>query len=208
MNDDTTAAPSVATKRYAHKEFQLLHRELRRLHPGDWAIEWERLPHSLETDDEGQPIYLKASRSGSPHTVLMHKDGRLVASLERSGYWQTWRYGLAGQLVGYENSLGAWFKQYWCFPLDEHPAERHTGANRWVFVASQGQEALYWCALTGMFMANGVEYERENLHVYFSNTMGRWGARELADVIHQQALALPSSTLGRWWWRKTSHNPA
>lgn len=207
---DATAAPAAqevpALKRYGLHEFKLIHRGLRKLHPRDWKIEWERAPRTLTVDDEGFPIYLKSERSCDPHAVLVHVNGKMVAQRTREGYWETWRYGLAGQLVEYENSLGAWFKQYWSLPQDNVPMERHTGANRWVLVANRGLQAIYWCALTGQYLAEGEIYAREGLWVYFADA--NWGSKEEKQAIQERALSAPKSALARWIWRATHRDPS
>jgi hypothetical protein len=196
----------VGQRRMSWKDFLHLHASLKFLHPRQWEINWAKLPKTIEKDSTGMPVYLKAGRTHAAACVLVHKEEKLVARRYSTGYWETFQYGLAGQLVRYENSLGADVRQYWMMPFDIFPTEIHTGFRRWIQIHALGERTLYWCAFTGMFKDGDVEFSRDNLGYYFEDP--RWTSRDDRDEVYQKAFSMPSTKLGRRLWCLTRRDPS
>jgi hypothetical protein len=195
----------VKQQRLSWDEFLDWHEKLQGTHPSKWAIDWARLPKTIERDRQKMPVYLKAGRTLEAACILMYTDGRMVARRYRTDYWETFDYGLAGHVIRYRNSLDADVRRYWGLPYDEHPLEIHSGFHRWVRVHYEGTKALYWCAFTGQFKDEDHVFNHEDLWEYFGH--GRWGNSLEEDEVYNKARVYPSTTVGRMAWRLTHRDP-
>lgn len=193
-------------RRRSWKAFLQLHEQLREVHPSNWKIDWATLPKTMEKDHRGDPVYFKTGRNAEPACVLVHEHGNLVARRYRSGFWEAFDYNDVGQMLAYQNSLGADIKKYWSSGFETHPAEIHTGHHRWVRVSAQGLKALYWCAFTGLYKDDDYVFSRDDLWEYFA--FAEWGERKDADEVYGRAVAFPATTVGRFAWRLTQRDPS
>lgn len=191
-------------QRLTWNEFLDLHEQLKRLHPRHWAIEWDKLPKTIERDREGYPVYLKSSRSAIADAVQVYARGQLVGRVFQDGSWEHYCYNPDGQMVEFESSKGYSVKQFWGAVQDNHPLEKHSGVHRWIFLAECDGHALYWCANTGKYKDDEREFPRSDLWAYFGYA-DWWGER--ASEVCELAAGMPSTAMGRWLWRQHHFNP-
>jgi hypothetical protein len=187
----------VKAARMSREAFHSFMGQLHGTHPRTWKIDWESLPKTIELSAQGLPVYYKTGRTNVPECLLDYKENNLVARRWITGYWETFHYGLDGHLSAYDNSLGAWYRQYWQRPYDVHPFEKHTGKHRWILIHSCGVHALYWCAFTGLYRDGERIIPRQDLEIYFDQ-WGKWD--EEKDEVWEKAAAMPFSNLMRRLW--------
>jgi len=193
-------------KRLSHKDFLAVHANCRLMHPRDWEIDWATLPKTLERDGSGEPVYFKTGRTEAPQRIVTYDKGKLRACLDRSGYWEFYSRGSEGQLLRYENSYGCFVNYYWDESQPVFPVEKHEPGKRWVLVYSNPSNSLYWCVKTGEF-----DFNDEICDV----TIIRYALQKVDQESHRATLlkvleaieSLPSTALGRWWWRRHHRVP-
>lgn len=166
------------------------------LHPTQWNLQWSKLKmgqRCASSGDEGCRL------TGD---IEKHRTGVKSPKAQESSwdeeYWQVVEQDPGDRPTAYRNPSGCVMRLTWGDWDIPFPIERNECGYRWVLVAHNLDDAIYWCPQIDYFYVNNKAMPRRDL-ITLLNT-DDWCDLNWVAMINK-ALKMPVTRIGRYFWQ-------